>query len=459
VELFSQANEVLGVKQLTGKLRRMMREGFSNVRVAGEISGLKTAASGHAYFNLKEEDTVLACTLFRNSLRLVRFPLKDGLMVQARGAIDIYEQRGSYQLNIEHLEPLGAGALQKAFEELKERLKEEGLFDAGHKRELPKFPRRIGIVTSPTGAVIQDMLNIFERRCPGLEIQLYPALVQGPGSAEQVCEGILHFSDSGWADVVIVARGGGSLEDLWSFNEEIVARAIFASHVPVVSAVGHETDFTIADFTADLRAPTPSAAAEIVAPDLRGILDKLTGDERVMRRAVERALGQVKQGLSRYGTDRARAAIELRVQRCWQRLDETDNALERALDTRRQGLAARLQSAHSRLALLDPRAGFARKKLHAAALEARLTARVVDRIARAKQRAAVASAELEMLSPLAILARGYAVVFDESGLAIRQAAAVAESAPLRIRVSEGEFAAIAKSPLTPYPGTEFTVKS
>jgi len=228
---------------------------------SGEISGSKTASSGHCYFTLKDQDAQLRCVCFRQSLRYLKVKPQDGMAVLARGHIDVYEARGEYQLLVEAIEPQGHGALQFAFEQLKKKLAGEGLFDAARKRPIPRLPQRIGIVTSPSGAVVRDITEILSRRFPGLHLRIYPASVQGEGSVEAVCRGIDYFSNSGWAQVVIVARGGGSLEDLWTFNEESVARAIAASSVPVISAVGHETDFTIADFVADLRAATPSAAA------------------------------------------------------------------------------------------------------------------------------------------------------------------------------------------------------
>lgn len=466
MELFSQPLEIWSVKQLTARLRRMMREGFGNVRVTGEISGLKIATSGHAYFNLKEEDTVLACTLFRNSLRLVRFPLKDGLKVQARGAVDIYEQRGSYQLNVEHLEVVGAGELQRAFEQLKAKLLEEGLFDADSKRPLPRFPRRIGIVTSPTGAVIQDMLNIFERRCPGLSIRIYPALVQGPGSVEQIMAGLEYFNREPWADVLILARGGGGLEDLWSFNDESLARAIFASHIPIVSAVGHETDFTIADFVADLRAPTPSAAAELIAPDLRAALDQLTVVERTLRRATEIRMARLRESLARHGAERVRSIVALRIQRQWQRNDEAVAAMERSLAARSANVVSRLHQAATKLVALDPRVQLAKRNDRLREIEARLQRAIAARLAQLSrqrellatlqtrlrslastklnqsiQRVALATDGLTKLSPLAILHRGYAVAFDQKGRIIRNAAEVQPGAELRVRVAQGQFLA------------------
>src|SRR6266446_2649608 len=253
------------VSELTTALRGVFTEYFKDIWVAGEISGAKLAHSGHYYFTLKDEEAQLRCVCYKMAARYLKFKPQDGVAVLARGRVDLYDARGDLQLIVEAIEPRGHGALQLAFEQLKKKLEGEGLFAAERKRALPALPERIGIVTSPSGAVIEDMLHVLERRCPGRHIRLYPAQVQGEAAVQQVTDGIEYFSRSGWAEVVIVARGGGSLEDLWTFNEERVARAIAACSVPVISAVGHETDFTIADFVADMRAPTPSAAAEIVA--------------------------------------------------------------------------------------------------------------------------------------------------------------------------------------------------
>src|ERR1700733_453653 len=267
------------VAELNARIRGLLGNEFNDIWVAGEISGSRTASSGHCYFTLKDQDAQLRCVCFRASLRYLKFKPQDGIAVLARGRIDVYETRGEYQLQVEFLEPQGHGALQFAFEQLKKKLSAEGLFDAARKRAIPRLPRRIGIITSPSGAVIRDITQILSRRFPGLHIRLYPATVQGDGSIEAVVRAIEYFSSSGWPEVVILARGGGSLEDLWTFNEEAVARAIVASSVPVISAIGHETDFTIADFVADLRAPTPSAAAEMVVCTRQEVLDRIGGLE------------------------------------------------------------------------------------------------------------------------------------------------------------------------------------
>src|SRR5271154_83335 len=267
------------VAELNARIRGLLGDEFDDVWVAGEISGSKTVASGHCYFTLKDHDAQLRCVCFRQSLRYLKCKPQDGMAVLARGRIDVYEARGEYQLLVEAIEPQGHGALQFAFEQLKKKLAAEGLFDPARKRPIPKLPQRIGIVTSPAGAVVRDITEILSRRFPGLHLRIYPAQVQGEGSVEAVCRAIEYFSNSGWPQVVIVARGGGSLEDLWTFNEEPVARAIAASSVPVISAVGHETDFTIADFVADLRAPTPSAAAAMIICERREVLDRLANRE------------------------------------------------------------------------------------------------------------------------------------------------------------------------------------
>lgn len=255
---------ILTVTQLTGQIKNLLEGTFPDVWVEGEISNLTAPQSGHVYFTLKDQQSQVKAVLFRSSQRHLKFTLQHGMRVICRGRVSVYEPRGEYQVIVEYVEPKGVGALQKAFEELKARLEKEGLFDRERKKPLPLLPRRIGIVTSPTGAAIRDILRVIKRRHPKMEILIYPVPVQGADAAPSIAEALRYFNSERNVDVVIVGRGGGSLEDLWAFNEEPVARAIFASRIPVISAVGHETDYTISDFVADLRAPTPSAAAEIV---------------------------------------------------------------------------------------------------------------------------------------------------------------------------------------------------
>ena len=291
-DLFPE-RRVFSVSELNGAIRAMLDGEFSDISVTGEISGLKLASSGHYYFTLKDRECQVKAVAFRSAHRFWKFKPRDGLAVLARGRIDVYEPRGEYQLQVELLEPQGLGALQLAFEQLKKKLAAEGLFAAERKRPLPRFPRRIGIVTSPRGAAIADMIQILARRFPGLHIRLFPALVQGEGSVEEVVRGLEYFSRTRWPDVVIVGRGGGSLEDLWTLNEEAVARAIAACSVPVISAVGHETDVTIADFVADLRAPTPSAAAEMVVCTRDELFDRIAAGRAKAAQAVRYRLAML----------------------------------------------------------------------------------------------------------------------------------------------------------------------
>ncbi len=270
-----QNEKILTVFELTRRIKSVLETDFSAVVVTGEISNLKRHTSGHIYFTIKDEKASLSATIWRSRAAYLTFTPHDGMKVIARGSITVYEVRGSYQLDVVSLKPLGIGELQIAFEKLKQKLAAEGLFDPKHKKNLPEYPERIGIVTSPTGAAIQDILNIISRRFPSVEIILYPVKVQGAGAAEEIAEAISDLNKFGKVDVLIVGRGGGSIEDLWAFNEEVVARAIYASKIPVVSAVGHEIDFTIADFVSDLRAPTPSAAAELVVHNRYELIDNI----------------------------------------------------------------------------------------------------------------------------------------------------------------------------------------
>ncbi len=435
--------EKFSVKQITAKLKRTLREGFSNLYVTGEVSALKAATSGHLYFNLKEEDAVLSCVMYRQSARLLKFQLRDGLMLQARGSIDLYEPRGAYQFLVESAEPIGVGALQKAFEDLKKKLAAEGLFDAERKRPLPKYPRRIGIVTSPSGAVIQDMLNIFERRSRGLEIRIYPALVQGNSSVEQICAGLKYFSESGWPDIVIVARGGGSLEDLWSFNDEAVARAIVASTIPVVSAVGHETDFTIADFVADLRAPTPSAAAEIIAPDLSALLERLDSLDRAMSRSIRHAISIRRESVFRNGVDRAQALIQRRLNRIAQQIDEADARMDALLKIRVWRLKLQYQQSTIELFALDRRLIFMQRRDAITRMQTVMRERMQVLLNQYALRQKSLAGQLQQLNPTSILERGFAIVFTNSGKILSDPNEAKAGDSLTLRLAKGTLPATA----------------
>src|SRR6202161_561453 len=314
---FITERRIYTLRELSDGIRTALERGFANIWVSGEISGTKLVPSGHCYFTLKDSDAQIKCVCWKLSYWRLKFKPKDGVQVLVRGRVDIYELRSEYQFVVEAIEPQGHGALQLAFDQLKQKLLADGLFEVSRKRPLPRFPSRIGIVSSPKGAVIRDFIEILSRRFPGLHIRLFPAQVQGAGSIEDVCRGLEYFGASKWAEITVIARGGGSLEDLWTFNEEAVARAIAASSVPVISAVGHETDFTIADFVADLRAATPSAAAELVICPREQIFDQLTVFDHKLLQATRYRLAMAARALHERGVERASAVLHRNIGR-WQ---------------------------------------------------------------------------------------------------------------------------------------------
>jgi exodeoxyribonuclease VII large subunit len=436
-DLFPE-RRIFSVSELNGAIRSLLDQEFADISVSGEVSGLKLATSGHYYFTLKERDSSIKCVAFRSAHRYWKFRPQDGLAVVARGRIDVYEARGEYQLLVELLEPQGLGALQLAFEQLKKKLAAEGLFAQERKRPLPRYPRRIGIVTSPRGAAIADMVQILSRRFPGLHIRLFPAQVQGEGSVEEVCRAIQWFSRSAWPDLIIVGRGGGSLEDLWTFNEEAVARAIAACSVPVVSAVGHETDVTIADFVADLRAPTPSAAAEMVICTREELLDRLATCRSKALQAMRYRLAMLERRLRNQGVDRALGVLHRRVGRGLQRIDEQEYRLRErvrlAIDSRQR--ARRALEERLRLFDMRPRLASAARRLQAADAHSAQIMRL--RIARNRGRLDQLSAKLSQLSPLTILERGYAIVSNQSGI-LKDPVEAPAGSRIHIRLAYGEL--------------------
>ncbi|MGH9663054.1 MAG: exodeoxyribonuclease VII large subunit, partial [Bryobacteraceae bacterium] len=388
----------------------------------------------------------LKCSCFRKTARFLKFKPKDGVAVLERGHIDVYEARGEYQLLVETLEPQGHGALQFAFEQLKKKLAAEGLFEAARKRPLPALPRRIGVVTSPDGAVIRDILHVLDRRFPGMHIRLYPALVQGEGSIEAVCRGIEYFSESAWAEVVIVARGGGSPEDLWTFNEEAVARAIVTSRAPVISAVGHETDFTIADFVADLRAPTPSAAAEMVVCTREDLLQRIASARDTIDRLMRFRLAQSARRLHESGVERAAAVLYRSVGRRLQRIDDLDYRLRGRFRALAESQRRRLAELESRVRLQDVRLRFAavRRRLERAQESAFQCVRL--RLTRARGRLEPLAAHLTQLSPLRILERGYAIVENERGEIVKSAAQAPAGSRIDVRLAHDRLTANVTEP-------------
>ena len=402
------------VSELTQEMREVLSGPFTGIWVSGEISGAKLPSSGHYYFTLKDEFAQLRCVCYRMTARYLKFKPQDGIAVLARGRIDIYDARGEVQLVVDAIEPQGHGALQLAFEQLKKKLAAEGLFDPARKRALPALPERIGIVTSPSGAVIRDILQILERRCPGRHIRIYPAQVQGEGAIEQITAGLEYFSQSGWAEVVIVARGGGSLEDLWTFNEERVARAIAECSVPVISAVGHETDFTIADFVADLRAPTPSAAAEMAICTRQSLEDRVHAAEIKLRQSMRLSLALLGRRLHALAVDRG--TLHRAIGKQMQRVDELD----------------------SRLRQQDVRLKFARARRRTEACQALAIQSIRLRLSRARGSLGPLEAHLAQLSPLKILERGYAIV-ENDGKIVKSAEDAPVDSELKIRLAQGEL--------------------
>ncbi|MBN1255568.1 MAG: exodeoxyribonuclease VII large subunit [Deltaproteobacteria bacterium] len=429
---------ILTVSQLTAGIKDLLESTFGEVWVEGEVSNLRRPPSGHLYFTLKDENSQIRGVIFKQQSRYLRFELEDGQHVICWGRVGIYERRGEYQIILDYAEPKGIGSLQLAFEQLKGRLAAEGLFDEERKRPLPALPRRIGIVTSPSGAVIRDMLHILRRRFENVEVLLYPVKVQGEGAAQEIAQGIEYLGEYGAVDVIIVGRGGGSLEDLWAFNEEAVARAICASSIPIISAVGHETDFTIADFVADVRAPTPSAAAEVVVQqkrDLVRLINVLT--ERIgrgMDRHVVRRREQVF-GVQGRIKDPRRRIEELRL-----RLDEYWGRFAQAtLRTWREnrGRAERL----SRLLYAqDPRHEIRSLREALSQLTKALKVGITTLLDYKRKGWEKEGARLDAMSPLAILRRGYSITRRlPDGLILREADEVGIHSQVSVRLHRGEL--------------------
>jgi exodeoxyribonuclease VII large subunit len=433
------ARRIWPVRELVSQVRELVEREYSDVWVEGEISNFRSAPSGHLYFTLKDADAQLPAVLFRRQAMLLRFRPADGLHVLVRGRVSVYEQRGQMQLIGETMEPVGAGSLQLAFEQLKEKLKAEGLFDTGRKRPLPAFPRAVGIVTSPSGAVIRDFLNIVRRRHSGLNVLLCPSSVQGESSAAEVEAAIACLNASGLVDVIVLARGGGSLEDLAAFNSERVARAIVASRLPVVSAIGHETDFTIADFVADLRAPTPSAAAELITEAQHKIAEHLARLNHRLDRAVRFQILQARQGLARVPAARTESRMTTFLHRSEQRLDDLNFRAENAVNHRLRRNQREVGELAAAVMRHDPRRRLAQARAQFDACRARLD-RTLERILHSfRARLTPLDAQLNSLSPLAVLDRGYALVLDADGTLVRSATQVARGDHVLTRLGDGSF--------------------
>jgi exodeoxyribonuclease VII large subunit len=445
-----ETNKVWTVSEINRAARETLEGTFGQVWVEGEISNFRLYPSGHAYFSLKDEEGQLAAAIFRYATRDIKFEVKDGLAVIALGELTVYEKRGQYQLVAEKLEPKGKGALQLAFEQLKEKLRKEGLFEEERKQPLPSLPRRVGVVTSPRGAAVRDIINVLTRRFAGIGILLNPVRVQGEGAAREIAAAIGEFNRMEGIDVLIVGRGGGSMEDLWAFNEEVVARAIAASKIPVISAVGHEIDYTIADFVADLRAPTPSAAAELVVESRENLASAAEGLKRHLVAAGSLALERARHRLEALALRRMTGDARRRLRELSQLADDLAAGLREGiaelLESRRRLLAGLRET----LSHLSPRA---RHALHREGLRhsrARLETAVRSSLEAGRQRSRQLAATLEALSPLAVLARGYSICRRLPALeVVKDAGKVPAGEDVTVKLHRGELHCRVTRVLTP----------
>ncbi len=435
------ARELYSVSRLTREVRLLLDRGLGVVWVEGELSNLSQPSSGHWYFSLKDRDAQLRCVMFRTRNTGVGFVPRPGAQVIARGRVSVYEARGEYQLIVEHLEEAGVGALKREFERLKVKLAAEGLFALERKRALPRFPRRIGVITSPSGAALRDVLNILARRYPPAQVLIYPAPVQGAAAAPALVAALQAASARAECDVLILARGGGSLEDLWAFNDERLARAIHACALPVISGVGHEIDFTIADLVADARAPTPSGAAELVVPDRLACLEAL---ERAAQRLAAGMRRELRVCAARLGAVERRLALAhpgMRLNQQSQRLDDLGQRLRGAMRACMGHDRIRLAEAGARLERSSPRHLLRDYRARHEALQARLQAALGQRTALLGHRLAVAQRALHAVSPLATLSRGFAIVTREDGSVLTDAAAISQGEQVHARLARGSFTA------------------
>ena len=467
--------KVYAVRELVTALRTHVERDFADIYVEGEISNYRPADSGHLYFTLKDGSAQLRVVMWRSQARLLRFRPENGLTVIVRGRVTVYEDRGDLQLQAEMLEPKGAGTLQLAFEQLKAKLAGEGLFDSGRKRAIPTLPRRIGVVTSARGAALQDILNILRRRHESVSVLIYDARVQGETAAGEVTEGVKYFNEMRNVDVVVIARGGGSFEDLFAFNDETLARTIATSKIPVISAVGHETDFTICDFVADLRAPTPSAAAELVIQSKQELAARLVRLRDRLRQAIDFKLLRLKNALTRLTQHPALVRVPDSVARRQQGVDDLIYRLAQAqrrnlalLHRRHASLDARLRHQDMRVRLAETRRHLERLSTELETLSGRLLSDKTNRVVQLTTSLSRATETLVLLrrsrwerihgsltalSPKAILSRGYALVFDTAGNLVKDASQLTSGDWVRAQLGRGEFTAEVKTS-TPESATE-----
>ena len=440
------ARRIWTVRELVASVKTHIEREYTDAWVEGEISNFRAQGSGHLYFTLKDQNSQISAVMFRSSARLLRFKPADGMQVVVRGRVTVYEDRGQLQIIAEYVEPKGAGALQIAFEQLKAKLEAEGLFEAGRKKAIPALPGTIGIVTSPQAAALRDILQILHRRHHTVNVLIYPAQVQGEAAPAEVAAGVRHFNRAKNVEVIIVARGGGSAEDLAAFNDEALARAVAGSALPVISAVGHETDFTIVDFVADLRAATPSAAAELVIRSRQAVEEQVDGLDGRLQKAMRYTLLMGRQQLTELAQHGAFGRMMDLIRRRQQKVDDLVYRMAHAerglLETKRrrfETLAAAVRHYDLRLVL-----GGIRKELEAKTAAVAAAAR--NLLLQKRARLERLTSQMEALSPVAILERGYALVFDASGRLVKDADRVKAGEEIRARLARGEIAATVRKP-------------
>ncbi|MGI9088149.1 MAG: exodeoxyribonuclease VII large subunit [Chthoniobacterales bacterium] len=447
-EFFQQTAKVLTVAELTRAIRGALETKFGAVWVQGEISNYKLHPSGHQYFTLKDQRAAIACVIFRNTLPPFVRTLADGAQVQVYGSVSVFEVRGQYQLSVQILQARGLGLLQAKFEALKRKLEAEGLFDSARKRPLPKFPKRIGIVTSASGAAIRDMLNVLQRRAPGLQILINPVRVQGTGAAAEIAVALRELTqpNENWQslDLVVLTRGGGSIEDLWEFNEEIVARAIFDSPIPVVSAVGHEVDFTIADFVADLRAPTPSAAAELIVPEALDLLRRLGVQSSAIDRHLRNFLEQNQTRLRFLSEKTLGRELVQRLRSAQQTLDFATDFLSRQVRRSLEDGRGKLTATSQKLQSHSPARELAARRGRLGALQRRCALLPTRQIEKARESFRRVEGILRVLGPEATLQRGYSITTSNDGAVIKSVVQIKTGAQINTRVADGTFASRVK---------------
>lgn len=441
---FQPQRKIYSVSELNQAIRDWLEPRFLDVWVTGEISNLRAAGSGHYYFTLKDNLGQIRAVCFRSQARYLKFKPEDGLSVVARGRLSVYQARGEYQIQVEYLEPAGLGSLQLAFEQLKAKLAAEGLFDVSRKRPLPVLPRQIGVVTSPSGAVIRDILRVLRRRFPNISVLLYPVRVQGDEAAREIVQGIEHFNRRRPVDVMIVARGGGSLEDLWAFNQEEVARAIAASAIPVISGVGHETDFTIADFVADLRAPTPSAAAELVVRPKEDFEAEIDNRARRLTQVIRLKLSESRRRLTELRLHRVFESMARRLGAGAQRVDDCVVALEAMARRCLSDSRHRWIEISAGIYRYDFRQVLGRKRAQLGESTGKLDACFRHSLVARRNTLTQWQSILHERSPIVILNRGYSITRDASGRIVRDAASVPAGSEIFVRLARGELDATVK---------------